>query len=271
MTRRLIHHIRRNIIGYTAIFLALGGTSYAAWLAPADSVNSAAIIDGQVTTPDLAQNVIRADENCALYYGCWGSKEIANGAVASSEIAGGAVGNTQLADASVNSQKIVLGSILGNRIAPQAIGNSQLAPDAVTGDKVKDGSITAADIAGGIPPAAEAYIARNDNIQTISGTGTTVVSLNLPAGYYTLTGTSELWNYDTDKQHSDCTLSTGSTDEVTVPGTGPYSADAGIMEVTVQDLLTLTSPGTVYLHCHTYNGWARHAKLIAIKVAALHG
>jgi hypothetical protein len=152
MTRRLIHHIRRNIIGYTAIFLALGGTSYAAWLAPADSVNSAAIIDGQVTTPDLAQNVIRADENCALYYGCWGSKEIANGAVASSEIAGGAVGNTQLADASVNSQKIVLGSILGNRIAPQAIGNSQLAPDAVTGDKVKDGSITAADIAGGIPP-----------------------------------------------------------------------------------------------------------------------
>jgi hypothetical protein len=273
MYTRLLHHLRRNSVAYLALFLALGGTSYATWLAPANWVNSAAIIDGQVTTPDLASNAVAADENCSVYIGCWGSKEIANGAVASSEIARGAVGNAQLANASVNSEKIVLGSILGNRIAPQAIGNSQLAADAVTGDKVKDGSLTAADIAGGIPQA-EAYIARSEGCSSptapceggLAG-DPTIMYLNLPAGYYTLNAETALLNFDDDPQPASCTLSTGAETDVTLPSL----LDNGELSVAVEDLLTLTSPGTVSLRCNTFNGAFAHAKLIAIKVAALHG
>jgi hypothetical protein len=263
MIKRGVQHIRHNAVAYVSLFFALSGASYATWLAPANSVNSQAIIDGQVTTPDLAQNAIRADEHCSLYFGCIGSKEIASGAVASSEIAPGAVGNSQLANASVNSQKIVLGSILSNRIAPRAIGTDQLAPDAVTGAKVKDGSLTAADIAGGIPQA-EAYIARNDYSQTISGKGATVVSVNLPPGYYALTANTDLYNWDGASQLAECTLSTGASEE-------PYIPSGGYQQIYVADLLTLTSPGTASLHCSTYSGESIGARLIAIKVAALHG
>lgn len=236
MRRTVIHHFRRNVVAYLALFLALGGTSYATWLAPANSVNSQAIIDGQVTTPDLAANAIRADEFCLLG-SCVGSKEIANNAVSTSEIAGGAV------------------------------GNSQLAANAVTGDKVKDGSLTAADIAGGIPPS-DAYIARNDAEQTINSPGAPIVSLNLPAGYYTLTAETEIHSGGTNPEVVECTLSTGATTKVFIPA----EFAGGGESVTVEDVLTLTAPGTASLSCYTNNyGTADHAKLIAVKVAALHG
>ncbi len=254
----------RNIVAYLALFVALGGTSYAAWLAPPNSVNSRAIIDGQVKTPDLAPNVISADEFC-LMGSCAGSKEIANNAVSSGELASGAVGTFKVADHAITTSKLAPGAVGSGQLATGAVGNANLATDAVTGDKVKDGSLTAADIAGGIPPS-DAYIARKD-FASISGTGATVVSLNLPAGYYTLTAETAIVNMDTDPQLADCTLSTGATTEVNIPGI----ADAYEQSVTVEDLLTLTAPGTASLHCHTYFGQTNNAKLIAVKVAALHG
>ncbi len=267
MLTRLIHHFRPNIVAYAALFLALGGTSYAAWLAPANSVNSQAIIDGQVTTPDLAQNAIRADEFCLLG-SCVGSKEIANNAVSSGELAPGAVTTSKVANQAITTGKLATGAVGSGQLATGAVGNGQLAANAVTGDKVKDGSLTAADIAGGIPPS-DAYIVRNDAYQTISGTGATVVSLNLPAGYYTLTAETSILNGDFNNQLADCTLSTGATAEVNIPAADP--AYKGVLSVTVEDLLTLTEPGTASLHCHTYNGLTHDAKLIAVKVAALHG
>jgi hypothetical protein len=242
---RILQHIRRNAVAYLALFFALTGASYATWLAPANSVNSAAIIDGQVATPDLAQNAIRADENCG-WFGCYGSKEIANWAVGTSELAPGAVGSRQL--------------------QYSAVGNGELAADAVTGDKVKDGSLTAADIAGGIP-RSEAYIARNDADTALGYGGTTVVSVSLPAGYYALTAETTIFNNETDWQGVTCALSTGATTHVNIPA---WNA-GGAQSVVVEDLLTLTSPGTASLNCETENGNAQHAKLIAVKVAALHG
>ena len=265
MFTNVTHHLRRNIVAYLALFMALGGTSYAAWLAPPNSVNSRAIIDGQVKTPDLAPNVISADEFC-LMGSCAGSKEIANNAVSSGELASGAVGTFKVADHAITNSKLAPGAVGRGQLTTGAVGNANLATDAVTGDKVKDGSLTAADIAGGIPPS-DAYIARNDGYQPIGGTGATVVSLNLPAGSYTLTAETVIYNADSDSQWSDCKLSTGATTEVNIPG--QFNGDQ--QSVTVEDLLTLTAPGTASLHCHTYNGGTNDAKLIAVKVAALHG
>jgi hypothetical protein len=50
-----------------------------------------------------------------------------------------------------------------------------------------------------------------------------------------------------------------------------YYDIASTVGVTVQDLLTLTSPGTASMHCHTSRGNASNAKLVALKVGALHG
>ena len=259
MVRRGIRHIRHNAVAYVALFFALSGAAYATTLAPANSVNSAAIIDGQVTTPDLAANAIRADEYC-LFGSCAGSKELGANAVGTSELASGAVSSAKLATGAVTSAKLAAGSV----------GNGQLAAGAVTGDKVKDGSLSAADIAGGIPHS-DAYISRNDAPVQIGGIGdgAGVVALDLPAGYYTLTGEASLVANDQDPESAECTLSTGATTRIAMPGTGNGNGQS----VTVEDLLTLTSPGTAILRCHVYpfGGLAEYSKLIAVKVAALHG
>src|SRR5579859_4808084 len=133
------------------------------------------------------------------------------------------------------------------------------------GDKGDPGSTGAPGPIG----ASDAYIARNDGPVDITGDGATVVTLNLPAGYYTLTGDATLTNSDGDQQPADCTLSTGSTGYVRLPARdGGWSNSEGVV---VEDLLTLSSAGTASMKCHTYDGDAWDAKLIAVKVGALHG
>src|SRR4051794_34289240 len=46
-------HIRSNIIGYVALFLALTGSAYAVAIAPTNSVATRSIRDGAVTAPKL--------------------------------------------------------------------------------------------------------------------------------------------------------------------------------------------------------------------------
>lgn len=66
MLGKLRAHVRSNAIAYVALFFALGGGAYAATsLAPADSVNSAAIINGQVKSPDLASAAVSASKVAA--------------------------------------------------------------------------------------------------------------------------------------------------------------------------------------------------------------
>jgi hypothetical protein len=60
MPRRLLHHIRSNAIGYAALFVALGGTSYAAVAIPAGSVGTLQLRNGAVTGSKLAKNAVSA-------------------------------------------------------------------------------------------------------------------------------------------------------------------------------------------------------------------
>src|SRR3954447_17549949 len=52
MRTSILDHIRSNIIGYVALFIALGGGAYAA-TAPTNSVVTKSIRDGAVTAPKL--------------------------------------------------------------------------------------------------------------------------------------------------------------------------------------------------------------------------
>ena len=55
---RLIRHIRVNAIAYCALFVALGGTSYAAVSIPRNSVGSNQLRNGSVTEKKLNRNSI---------------------------------------------------------------------------------------------------------------------------------------------------------------------------------------------------------------------
>src|SRR5512132_4536292 len=54
----MLEHLKRNAIAYTALFLALGGTSYAAVRLPAGSVGSKELHSGAVTKTKLQRGAV---------------------------------------------------------------------------------------------------------------------------------------------------------------------------------------------------------------------
>jgi hypothetical protein len=56
--RRLLNHGRHNVIAYLALFVALGGTTYAATALPAGSVGTTQLRNGAVTPPKLDRHSI---------------------------------------------------------------------------------------------------------------------------------------------------------------------------------------------------------------------
>jgi hypothetical protein len=55
---RLIGHIRANVIAYCALFVALGGTSYAAISIPKNSIGTRALRNGAVTSNKLGKGSV---------------------------------------------------------------------------------------------------------------------------------------------------------------------------------------------------------------------
>ncbi len=103
----------------------------------ANSVNSRAIINGQVRTPDLAGDAVT-------------SAKIKNGQVKRADIAVGAIVSGRIADGAVTTAKIRNGHVRSADIAAGAVRSGKIANDAVTSAKIRNGTITNADIAPGL-------------------------------------------------------------------------------------------------------------------------
>jgi len=55
MAKIMLNHLRRNAVAYLALFIALGGTSYAVSRLPANSVDTPQLVNGAVTAPKLGR------------------------------------------------------------------------------------------------------------------------------------------------------------------------------------------------------------------------
>ena len=62
MLGTLGRHIRQQFVGYIALFIALGGVSYAAIKLPPNSVTSKQIKDAQIKTADLGSGAVTASK-----------------------------------------------------------------------------------------------------------------------------------------------------------------------------------------------------------------
>lgn len=127
MTRLLARLRRRasfaNVTSAAALFVALGGTSYAAISLPDNSVGSSQIRYHAVGWSDIRPNAVHAWQ---IKRDAVGRSEIRPGAVHKWEIAGDSVGTSELRRDSVNSDKIAANAVTGPQIKDGSVGMSKL-------------------------------------------------------------------------------------------------------------------------------------------------
>jgi hypothetical protein len=109
------NHIRSNVVGYVAVFIALSGTAYA--------------VDG----PLAGQNTV-------------GSADIINGEVTNDDLGADAVGSGKIADRQVKNQDLSIGASSSNTIADGGVQGIDVKNDDLTGADVANDSLTGADV-----------------------------------------------------------------------------------------------------------------------------
>lgn len=102
-----------NVVSCIALFLALGGATYAA---TASKVKTKNLGNGVVTTPKLHNGAVT-------------TPKIRNRSVISTKIAAGNVGTEQLADSAVRSKQLGGGVVTEAKLKAGAVSSSKLAPD----------------------------------------------------------------------------------------------------------------------------------------------
>ena len=123
MTRVLARLRRRltfaNVTSGLALFVALGGTSYAAISLPSNSVGSSQLRYHSVGWSDISPNAVRA----------W-------------QIAHDAVGRSEIRPNAVRAWEIRHDAVGPSELRRDAVRTDEIAKDAVTTDQIKDGSVT---------------------------------------------------------------------------------------------------------------------------------
>lgn len=146
-----------------ALFVALGGTSYAAKLliGPKQIKNNAVttkkIKNGHVRSADVANGGVQLvdlsgplqaqiEDSFELLDGSVTTAKLANDAVTSPKVAANSLGAADLAPNSVGSSEVAPNSVGSGDIGSSAINGSELAGNAVQGDEVQNGSLDAVDV-----------------------------------------------------------------------------------------------------------------------------
>jgi hypothetical protein len=160
------HHLRSNVVGYLALFVALSGTAVA--LPATDTVFGDDIVDGQIESIDISDidgvrsvDVRDDDKNGGglaaidLARDSVGSSEIATDGVGSPEIATDAVRGPEIATDGVGSPEIETDAVRGPEIATDAVGSPEIELDAVRAPEIATDGVGSAEIAEDAVGASE--------------------------------------------------------------------------------------------------------------------
>jgi hypothetical protein len=119
-----MHRIRShlsfaNVISMIALFVALGGASYAAVTLPKNSVGPKQIKKRAVRGKHINKNAISSSkiQNNAI-----NGAKVSDGALTGADLADGSIGTIDLADGSVTSAKVADGAVALADLAPEATG-----------------------------------------------------------------------------------------------------------------------------------------------------
>ncbi|MGH2992655.1 MAG: hypothetical protein ACRDL1_03870, partial [Solirubrobacterales bacterium] len=228
-------HIRTNVVGYVALFFALGlGTAWANH----EQIFTDDIVNGQVRKPDVGLNAV-------------GTDEAENNSLTASDLATDSVGWVELAATAFNQSDIAQESVTGGTLA-RPFG---IAPNGVSGSEVANNSITRSDLAAQAEAPAGFSFSDGDT-GIICNAGCTEGSLALPAGTYAVFGKIKVSQEDVgeDVLNVRCELNSG-TDfdqaQVLVFGdvAGGFPSSAGVATLSMQGVLPLSSGGGASIEC----------------------
>jgi hypothetical protein len=150
-------------LAFAALFVALGGASYAGGLAK-NTVKSKNIIDGQVKSGDLADGGVKSadlqdngvgliDLSAAtkvalmeILDGSVTTPKLADGAVTTPKLGDAAVDTTKLADNAVNSAKVVNESLTEDDLGPNSVRASEIANNSIDSGEIVNGGLNGVDI-----------------------------------------------------------------------------------------------------------------------------
>lgn len=127
----------------------------------AADIVGAGLVDGQVTTPKLADGAVT-------------TVKIGNSQITSAKIVDGTIATADLADSSVTSVKIADGTIVAGDLASNAVTTVKILDANVTTAKVADSAITSAKIADGTIVTADLADSSVTTAKIVDGTITNV-------------------------------------------------------------------------------------------------
>lgn len=175
--------------------------------------------------------------------------------------------------------------------APSGIGSGQLANGVVTLAKIASGQVvtslnglkgdlTLAAAGGvaiapggntlritGVPVASQAFTARSGEIGGLEDSGRVVVSTLVPAGSYEINATIDLLSKDNDDQTATCTLSTGDSAKVRIPGSG--GGEFWHRSLMLLDTATFTDQTTITVLCQGFAVLAERSVIAATRVGSI--
>jgi hypothetical protein len=219
------------VVATVALFLSLGGTSYAA-------VKAGSIGNRQLATDAVSASKIRAN--------AVGASEITAGAVRGSELAGRSVTGSKIALDAVTSQLILDGSIGGQDIADGSLGTQQVANGSLgTQDLAPD--VVSRLLRPATPSVAAAPVGQVLSTSTEAGASTALRGYSVPAdgaGSVLLLGHAAVTS--APGTVVTCVLARGAT---TLASTTVSVAPAGQVAVPLQITTSVAQGDAVSLRC----------------------
>jgi hypothetical protein len=169
LSERISRHLRANVVGYLALFVALTGTAVA--IPGHDNVKSKNLATGAVKSKAIAKHAVKASKlrNAAVT-----NPAVAAGAITSTKLATGAVVANTLGEAAVTTPKLADSAVARAKIAKGAINGGKLANGSVDSAKVNDGSLLGKDFAPG--QLSDGFALNGDGMFTIQRGGRVFVT-----------------------------------------------------------------------------------------------
>ena len=278
MSARIREHIRSNVYGLVAIFIALGGTAYAidGPLPGQDQVGSGDIIDTEVKAPDIGKDAVRSDE-------------VQDEALTGADIDLGAISSSEVLNGSLNSFDLGTDSVSFTEIDPDAFTSEiaetspgfvfGIANDSIQSGEVTDDSLTGSDINESTlgPNLDIVHNASSDDDfgPTIGTSVTNIITDNLNAGTWVVFAKVGVENHGDEDNLVLCSIRTDGTrrEEVT-KHLEAFGDDSGWdANLPLTAVFTTSSPTTLRLACQrstdSFDVRSHSADLVAIPVSSV--